>query len=75
MRHEMDLVFGTDSLLQATPQELKYFANANLAGNPGNMSVFNTAWNEMGDEVGARRVKDAIDSSFTVRRTLSSKIG
>lgn len=32
------------SVENATPEELKYFANANLAGNPGNMSVFNTAW-------------------------------
>jgi hypothetical protein len=38
------------ALMQLAAGELKYFANANLAGNPGNMSVFNTAWNEMGDK-------------------------
>lgn len=54
-------LFSRERLEQATPEDLKYFANANLAGNPGNMSVFNNAWNEMGPEEGARRVKDAID--------------
>ena len=60
-RERYQRVFSREGLGEATPEDLKYFANANLAGNPGNMSVFNTAWNEMGEEEGARRVKDSIE--------------
>lgn len=54
-------LFSKDGLSAATPQELKDFANANLAGNPGNMSVFNDAWNRMGPQEGAARVRGAIE--------------
>lgn len=60
-RERYERIFSREGLAAATPEELKYFANANLAGNPGNMSVFNTAWNEMGEAEGARRVKDAVE--------------
>jgi hypothetical protein len=60
-RERYQEIFSPDGLTKATPEDLKYFANANLAGNPGNMSVFNTAWNELGAEEAAQRVKDAID--------------
>jgi hypothetical protein len=60
-RERYRMLFSKDGLSQVAPDKLKYFANSNLAGNPGNMSVFNTAWNEMGAEEGARRVKDAIE--------------
>jgi hypothetical protein len=53
-------VFSKEGLKDAAPQDLKDFANSSLAGNPGNMSRFNDAWNEMGAEEGAQRVKDAI---------------
>jgi len=54
-------VFSKEGLKDAAPQDLKDFANSSLAGNPGNMSRFNDAWNEMGAEEGAQRVKDAIE--------------
>lgn len=54
-------LFSKEGLATTTPKELKFFANANRAGNPGNMSVFNSTWNEMGEEEGARRVRDAIE--------------
>lgn len=60
-RERYQEIFSPEGLSKATPEDLKYFANANLAGNPGNMSVFNTAWNELGAEEAAQRVKDAID--------------
>src|SRR5688572_6024140 len=31
-------IFSKEGLAKAKPADLKYFANANLAGNPGNMS-------------------------------------
>lgn len=60
-RERYQAVFSKEGLAKASPADLKYFANSNLAGNPGNMSVFNTAWNEIGVEEGARRVRDAIE--------------
>jgi hypothetical protein len=75
------------ALMQLAAGELKYFANANLAGNPGNMSVFNTAWNEMGDKEvrGASRMPssththslmtDLTSITFTIRGRPPSKAG
>jgi hypothetical protein len=60
-RERYQRIFSRQGIEQAAPAELKYFANSNLAGNPGNMSVFNTAWNEMGEEEAARRVKGAVE--------------
>ncbi len=54
-------VFSEEGLRDTAPQVLKDFANSSLAGNPGNMSRFNDAWNEMGAEEGAQRVKDAVE--------------
>ena len=54
-------LFSKAGLPTAIPQDLKDFANANVGGNPGNMSVFNTAWNEMGAEEAARKVRESID--------------
>jgi hypothetical protein len=54
-------IFSKEGLKGAVPQDLKDFANSSLAGNPGNMSRFNDAWNEMGAEEGAQRVRDAIE--------------
>ena len=53
-------VFSGDGLPSAAPQDRKDFANSNIGANPGNMSVFNEAWNEMGlpnDAVLARPVE------------------
>lgn len=60
-------VFSAEGLLRADPQDLKDFANSNVGANPGNMSVFNDAWNEMGAEAGAERVREVVD--FLLRGT------
>ncbi|MET3142789.1 UNVERIFIED_ORG: hypothetical protein ABIB13_002507 [Arthrobacter sp. UYEF2] len=54
-------VFSADGLREAYPQDLKDFANSNIGANPGNMSVFNTAWTEMGAEAGAEEVRKVVD--------------
>ncbi|WP_432943734.1 hypothetical protein ACQPXM_00970 [Kribbella sp. CA-253562] len=43
------------------PQDLKDFANSPVGGSPGNMSVFNQAWNELGAEAAAAAVRDSVD--------------
>jgi Zn ribbon nucleic-acid-binding protein len=59
-RDEYKGLFSKKRLASTTPNELKSFANADLGGNAGNMSVFNTAWNRMGARDAARRVRQAI---------------
>ena len=54
-------IFSREGLRGSVPQDLKDFANSSLAGNPGNMSRFNDAWNEIGEEEASRRVKDAVE--------------
>ena len=54
-------VFSSAGLATADPQDLKDFANSNIGANPGNMSVFNDAWNEMGPDAGAEQVRKVID--------------
>lgn len=53
-------VFSHEGLEHADPQDLKDFANSSTGANPGNMSVFNTAWNEMGPSEAAARTRDAV---------------
>lgn len=54
-------IFSPDGLRVADAQDLKDFANSNIGANPGNMSVFNDAWNELGPEVAAEQVRQVID--------------
>jgi hypothetical protein len=54
-------VFSAQGLPRANPQDLKDFANSNVGANPGNMSVFNNAWNEMGADAAAARVRNGVD--------------
>lgn len=54
-------IFSIEGLPHARPQDLKDFANNTIGANPGNMSVFNTAWNRLGDQVAAARVRRAVD--------------
>lgn len=54
-------LFSADGLPGANPRDLKDFANSNIGANPGNMSVFNDAWNEMGAEAGAEQVRKVVD--------------
>jgi hypothetical protein len=54
-------VFSRGALHACDPQDLKDFANIETGARPGNMSVFNTAWNRMGAQAGAQRTRDTID--------------
>ncbi len=54
-------IFSAAGLPGANPQNFKDFANSNIGANPGNMSVFNDAWNEMGPDAGARQVREVIE--------------
>lgn len=53
--------FSADGLSKVEPSLLKDFANSNIGANPGNMSVFNTTWNEIGDVSGAVEVRQMIE--------------
>ncbi|WP_291081554.1 hypothetical protein [Dietzia sp. UBA5065] len=54
-------VFSSVGLAACAPGVLKDFANSNIGCNPGNMSVFNSAWNELGEREAAERVREVID--------------
>ena len=53
-------IFSPAGLAVTDPQALKDFANSNIGANPGNMSVFNAAWHQMGSETAAERVRETI---------------
>lgn len=53
--------FSRERLPDLSIEDIRYFGNANVAGNPGNMSMFNLALNELGDEEATRRVRDTIE--------------
>ncbi len=59
-RDQYQGLFSKERLGSTTPNELKSFANADLGGNPRNMSVFNAAWNRMGARDAGQRVRQAI---------------
>lgn len=54
-------VFSRDGLWDCNPQDLKDFANTTTGAHPGNMSVFNAAWNELGADAAAQRTREAVD--------------
>ena len=54
-------VFSREGLRACRPRDLKDFANSDVGARPGNMSVFNSAWNEMGDEAAAARTRAVIE--------------
>ncbi|SNS43174.1 hypothetical protein SAMN04488107_2524 [Geodermatophilus saharensis] len=54
-------IFSEDGLWEADPEDLKAFANNSVGAHPGNMSVFNQGWNEMGTEKAAQRLRRTID--------------
>ncbi|WP_154604949.1 hypothetical protein [Arthrobacter sp. AQ5-05] len=62
-------VFSAKGLAGVNPQDLKDFANSSVGANPGNMSVFNDAWNEMGADAGSQQVRKAVD--YLLRGTSS----
>lgn len=53
-------IFSRDGLERCDPQDLKDFANTETGARPGNMAVFNTAWNSMGAKTAAQRTRDTI---------------
>ena len=59
-RERYRALFAPDELQKVSPEDLKYFANANLAANPGTMTVFNDEWNRLGPTEAARTVREAI---------------
>lgn len=54
-------IFSAEGLRDCEPQDLKDFANTTTGANPGNMSVFNRAWNELGVVEAAARTRAAIE--------------
>ncbi len=60
-RAEYSEIFTRKGLKRARPEDLHLFANLPYMARPGNMSVFNQAWNEVGPKEGARRVVEAIE--------------
>jgi hypothetical protein len=44
-----------------TAQDLKDFANSPVGASPGNMSVFNRAWNEIGPRAAEGAVRESVD--------------
>lgn len=54
-------IFSANGLVHAAPQDLKDFANSNIGANPGNMSVFNDTWNQIGAHAAATQVKASIE--------------
>jgi hypothetical protein len=54
-------IFSAAGLPTADPLDLKHFANSSVGAGPGNMSVFNTAWNQMGPEAAAAQVRSVVD--------------
>lgn len=54
-------VFSREGLHTCARHLLKDFANSNVGASPGNMAVFNSAWNEMGEAEAAHRVRNSID--------------
>ncbi len=54
-------VFSKDGLWTCDPQDLKDFANTSTGAHPGNMAVFNTRWNEMGQQAAAQLTRETID--------------
>ena len=60
-RAKYQAVFSADGLPDADPEDLKAFANNAVIAHPGNMSVFNEAWNAMGADKAAARLRTTIE--------------
>jgi len=59
-RDEYARLFSAEGLDIATPGQLKSFANVKHVANPGPMSVFNDAWDALGDEKAAEQLRRTI---------------
>jgi hypothetical protein len=54
-------IFSVGGLPDADPTDLKAFANSAIGAHPGNLSVFNKAWNQAGDVASAQRLRGVLD--------------
>ncbi len=54
-------IFSQEGLPEASPDDLKAFANDPIGAYAGFMTVFNNAWNKMGPEQGASMVRQVIE--------------
>ncbi|MFJ8112461.1 hypothetical protein [Streptomyces sp. NPDC096132] len=54
-------IFSPDGLRTCDPRLLKDFANSDVGAHPGNQSVFNAAWNSMGDAAAAESTRRTIE--------------
>ena len=54
-------IFSREGLWTCSPQDLKDFANTETGARPGNMAVFNNAWNQMGSEAAAESTRRTIE--------------
>jgi hypothetical protein len=53
-------IFSIDGLREASPEDLKAFANTPIGANPGNVTVFNNEWNALGVAEASQRVRDSV---------------
>lgn len=53
-------IFSEQGLPAVEPARLKAFANSTVGAHPGNMAVFNRAWNAMGDRAAAEQVRRVV---------------
>ncbi|MDQ3457129.1 MAG: hypothetical protein M3513_17085 [Actinomycetota bacterium] len=53
-------IFNIDGLREASPEDLKAFANTPIGANPGNVTVFNNEWNALGPAEASQRVRDSV---------------
>lgn len=54
-------IFSADGLWTCDPQLLKDFANSDVGAHPGNQSMFNSAWNTMGEAAAADSTRRTIE--------------
>ncbi|MFJ8153458.1 hypothetical protein [Streptomyces sp. NPDC094468] len=54
-------IFSREGLRTGDPKALKDFANSDVGAHPGNQSMFNAAWNAMGDAEAAESTRRTIE--------------
>ncbi|WP_298571921.1 hypothetical protein [Streptomyces luteogriseus] len=54
-------IFSREGLRTGGPKALKDFANSDVGAHPGNQSMFNSAWNAMGDAEAAASTRRTIE--------------
>ncbi|MFF4561300.1 hypothetical protein [Streptomyces sp. NPDC001435] len=54
-------IFSREGLRTGDPKALKDFANSDVGAHPGNQSMFNAAWNAMGDAEAAASTRRTIE--------------